>query len=80
MEEGTGGRSKGRERRKEARGKNTAQIENRTGSVRVSFRALVIYSSFQSSHKIHQTGSDNQSDSPLSADPGPKARLVIKGT
>lgn len=79
MEEGTGGRRKGKSRRKEMREK-TAAAENRTGSTCVSFHPSVIYSSFQSSHKNHYCGRDNHSDLPLSADLNPKACLVIKGT
>lgn len=80
MEEGTGGQRKGRRRRKEMR-EETAAMENRTGSVCVSLHPLVIYSSFQSSHKIHYSGRDNHiAIPPLSADLNPKACLVIKGT
>ena len=64
MEEGTGGRRKGgREGNK--------GTEKRTGSTCVSVHPLVIYPSFQSSHKIHYGGGggDNHSDPPLSCRP-----------
>lgn len=64
MEEGTGGRRKGRRRRKETR-VNAAAIGNIPGSTCVSPHPSVIYSSFQSSHKIHYSGRDNQSDPPF---------------
>lgn len=55
MEEGTGGRRKGRRRRKEM----AAAMEKRAGSLCVSFHPLVIYSSFESSHNIHYSSRDN---------------------
>lgn len=80
MEEGTGGRRKGgTERRKEMREK-VAALGNGTGSERVSSHSLVIYSTSQSSHKIHYRSRDNHSAPPLSAGLNPKACLVIKGT
>lgn len=74
MEEGTGGRRRGRNGRKEMREK-TAAIDNRTGSTCVSFHPLVIYSSFQSSHKIHYSGRDNHSDPPLFCRPKSQSLL-----
>lgn len=47
MEDGTGGQRKEKKRRKEIKREKTAEIENRTGSMCVSFHALVIYCSFE---------------------------------
>lgn len=69
-----------KEKKKGNEERDTTKIENRTGSMRVSFHPLVIYSSFQSLHEIHKSSRDNHSDPPLSADLTPKACLVIKGT